>query len=118
MTAIRDKAIEMGANLHSGWIDEIYEMIHARLRQGVPAVDGIAILLDRLKRSGIPFCVASNGSEAKMAITLGQTDLLKHFDGAVFSAHSIGIAKPDPGLFLHASAAFGCDPEHCVVVRG
>ncbi len=117
MTAIRDQAIAMGAELHSDWIEEIYGQIHARLREGVPAVDGILSLLGRLGRSEVPYCVASNGSETKMEITLGQNDLLSHFDDAIFSAHSIGVAKPDPGLFLHAAAAYGSDPQHCVVVE-
>ena len=117
MTAIHDQAIALGADLHSSWIDEIYDQIHARLREGVLAVGGITALLGCLRRSAVPFCVASNGSEAKMAITLGQTDLLQHFDDAVFSAHSIGIAKPDPGLFLHAAEAYEKDTRYCVVVE-
>ena len=117
MTEIRDRAIAMGADLHADWIDEIYGLIHAKLRLGVPAVDGIANLLGHLKHAEVPFCVASNGSEAKMAITLGQNDLLRHFDNAMFSAHTVGIAKPEPGLFLHAAAAHGSDPQRCVVVE-
>jgi HAD superfamily hydrolase (TIGR01509 family) len=117
MKGVRDTATKMGAVLPTDWIDEIYREIYDRLHQGIQAVEGIAVVLDQLEKVGIPFCVASNGSEEKMSITLGQTGLLGRFDGAIFSAHTVGIAKPDPGLFLHAAGTFGVAPDQCIVVE-
>ena len=117
MVRVGEKADEMGARLPPDWIDEIYAEIYARLRQGVPAVDGVEAVLDRLDILRIPYCVASNGSEEKMGITLGQTGLLTRFDGAVFSAHTLKVAKPDPGLFLKAAQAFRAAPDNCIVVE-
>ncbi len=117
MATIGERAARMGAQLPPGWIDEIYAEIFARLEQGVPVVAGVLDVLDRLQRAGIAFCVASNGSEDKMAITLGLHGILPRFEGAVFSAHSVGIWKPDPRLFQHAARTMGVTPAQCVVIE-
>jgi len=35
----------------------------------------------------------------------------------IYSAHVVGIAKPDPGLFLHAADAQGVAPDQCIVIE-
>ena len=117
MAMVGEKAREMGAQLPDNWIDEIYAQIYARLTEGVDVIEGIPKVLDRLEALGIPFCVCSNGSEEKMTITLGQTGLWDRFDGAIYSAHTLGVAKPDPDLYLIAAERHGVDPAHCVVVE-
>lgn len=117
MKSVGEKASDWGADLPADWIDQIYGEIYARLRQGVPAIAGVVNVLDRIDRAGIPFCVASNGSEEKMSITLGHTGLLSRFETAMFSAHTLGVAKPDPGLYLHAANTFGISPEFCAVIE-
>lgn len=117
MAGVGDKARELGADLPADWIDEIYDLVYARLAQGTPVIPGIAGLLDHLDATGIPFCVASNGSEQKMRITLGQNDLWDRFQGRMFSAHTLGVAKPDPGLFLTPARQFGIAPDRCTVVE-
>ena len=117
MAMVGEKAREMGAQLPDNWIDEIYAQIYARLTEGVDVIEGITKVLDRLEALGIPFCVCSNGSEQKMTITLGQTGLWDRFDGAIYSAHTLGVAKPDPDLYLIAAERHGVDPAYCVVVE-
>lgn len=117
MIAVKQTATSLGASLPDNWIDEIYGEMYARLKLGIAAIDGIAPFLDQLEEAGIAYCVASNGSEEKMAITLGGTKLLGRFENAMFSAHTLGIAKPDPGLFLHAAATFGVEPSDCLVIE-
>lgn len=106
MAGVRDKARALGADLPDDWIDEVYSETYERLRQGVALMPGIRDLLDRLDHHGIPFCVASNGSPDKMAITLGQNGLWDRFQGVMFSAHELGTAKPDPEMFLLAAKQF------------
>ncbi len=117
MKSVGEKAADWGAELPPDWIDQIYGEIFARLRQGVPAITGVVAVLDRIDQAGIPFCVASNGSEEKMAITLGHTGLLSRFETVMFSAHTLGVAKPDPGLYLHAAGKFGIQPRGCAVIE-
>lgn len=114
---VGDTAREMGARLPDDWVDEIYSEIYAALRAGVDVIAGIPELLDRLDAAGIPYAVGSNGSEEKMEITLGQTGLKPRFGPAIFSAHTLKTAKPDPGLYLAAAAHFGVDPARAVVVE-
>lgn len=117
MRGMDNTARAMGAALPEDWMDRIHAEIHAELRRGVAVIAGIPALLDRLEAEGIAYCVASNGSQDKMEITLGQTGLAPRFAGRRWSAHDLGVAKPDPGLFLHAAAALGAAPPACLVVE-
>jgi HAD superfamily hydrolase (TIGR01509 family) len=117
MAGVMEMARALGAALHDDWVAEIYGLTYAALRQGVEPVVGIPDLLLRLDAEGIAHCVASNGSDEKMDITLGRTGLAARFAGRRFSAHAVGIAKPDPGLFRHAARVMGADPARCLVVE-
>ncbi|MCV6574143.1 MAG: HAD family phosphatase [Cohaesibacter sp.] len=121
MRGVEAKARDLGAQLPDErpdqWIDEVYAQTYARLKQGVDVVAGIPQLLDDLDAAGIAYCVASNGSDDKMKITLGQNGLWERFDGKRFSAHSLGVAKPDPDLFLLAAQHMGAKPDHSIVVE-
>ncbi len=110
-------ATEMGARLPDNWIEELYAETFALLRQGVPLIAGVVDVLDRLEAENIPYCVASNGSDEKMKITLGQNGLWERFSDRMFSAHRLGVSKPDPALFLAAVVHFNVEPSHCVVIE-
>jgi len=117
MAKVGEEAQRLGAALPENWVDEIYEQMYERLAEGVDKIAGIDIVLDHLETVGVPCCVASNGSLQKMQITLGQTGLWDRFDQAMFSAHTLGVAKPDPGLFLAAAQHFGVSAADCLVVE-
>ena len=117
MAGLRDTAMAQGADLPDNWLDEIYAEMFARLHQGVDLVPGIVAVLDRLDARGIPYGVGSNGPPEKMQITLGGNNVMDRFNGHVYSAHTIGIAKPDPGLYLHVAAQFGIAPAQTAVIE-
>ncbi|MCB1489164.1 MAG: HAD family phosphatase [Bauldia sp.] len=117
MATIGERAVEMGADLPEDWIDEAYGEIFPELAKGVPVIDGVIDVLDVLDARRIPYCVASNGNEEKMTITLGGNGILDRFGDRVFSAYTVGVWKPDPGLFLAAAARFGVGASECVVVE-
>jgi HAD superfamily hydrolase (TIGR01509 family) len=118
MTGVMQQAIALGADLPDGWVAEIYGEIYAALEAGVALIAGVSDLLALLDQHNIPSCVASNGSEDKMRITLGQNGLWQRFHpNAMFSAHALGVAKPDPGLFLAAASHFGLQARDCLVVE-
>ena len=117
MINVEQEAIRLGATLPENWIATVYAEEVEALKRGVDAVKGIPEILDRLESLYIPFCVASNGSEEKMAITLGQTGLFPRFEGAMFSAHTLNTSKPDPALFQAALAAFNMEPARAVVIE-
>ncbi len=109
-------ARSMGADLPDDWVDEYYRRVFAHLKLGVPLVAGILDILDRISARNIAYCVVSNGPEEKMQITLGQNGLWQRFQGAMFSAHTYGTAKPDPELFYIAARHFNVDAKDCIAV--
>lgn len=74
-------------------------------------------VVDMLGALEYPFCIASSGPPAKITHALALTGLAPYFGERIFSAYTVGSWKPEPGLFLHAAAAMGFSPEHCVVVE-
>ncbi len=115
MLGVKSKAQSLGAILPENWVDEIYAQTYARLKQGVDPVKGVVKVLDILDKAGIAYCVASNGSFDKMQITLGQNNMLQRFENNIFSAHELGVSKPDPDLFLLAAGKVA--PQDCVVIE-
>jgi HAD superfamily hydrolase (TIGR01509 family) len=117
MKAVGERAVTMGARLGPDWLDRTYAEMYARLALGTPLIAGIEALLDRLDAAGVPYAVGSNGPEEKMAITLGQHPAVyARLKANIFSSHTHGTAKPDPGLYLLAASKFGIAPADCAVV--
>ena len=87
-------------------------------RSGVPAVDGVAEAIDRI---ATPICIASSGSHARMAVTLGASGLLDRFGerltGRIFSATEVARGKPFPDLFLFAAERLAAAPNRCAVIE-
>jgi len=110
-------ARNMGAALPMDFRADLYSRVHARLARGVDLIPGIDQLVTRLQEASIPFCVASNGSEAKMELMLDQHGLWKLFRDRCFSAQSLGVAKPDPGLLRHALDKMGVPRSQAVVIE-
>ena len=110
------RARAAGARLPEGWVAHFYGRMYAMLEAGVPLVAGVTGVLDRLDAAGVPFAMGSNGSLAKMKITLGQHGLMHRFR-AVLSGQGIGRPKPAPDVYLMAANACGADPAACVVIE-
>lgn len=89
--------------------------IKEALQESVTAINGIEQTLADLN---IPCCVASAGSHEKMQVTLGKTNLLKYFEGNIFSTDDVARGKPHPDVFVHAAESMGCSaPSRCLVVE-
>lgn len=106
-----------GAMLPPDWVEDFYHRLYQRLAQDIPLIPGILGVLDALDAAGIPYAVGSNGTLAKMDITLGGQGLLPRFHGHVYSGQALGRPKPAPDLYLHAAAALGVAPADCVVIE-
>ncbi len=114
MVAARARAA--GAGLPGDWVADFYRRMYAMLAEGVPLIEGVTGVLDRLDRAGIPYAMGSNGSLEKMEITLGQHGLPGRFK-AVLSGQEMGAPKPAPDVYLAAARACGARPEACVVIE-
>ncbi|MFD7643603.1 HAD family hydrolase [Kitasatospora sp. NPDC059795] len=107
-------AERLGAEAAAEW-EQRFEQRHRELVDAELApVDGI---VEALAGLGLPSCVASSGSHAKMRHTLGRTGLYEHFEGRIYSASEVARGKPAPDLFLHAAQRMGYPPEACAVVE-
>ena len=89
--------------------------IHKALSESVIKINGIEKALEEIS---IPYCVASGGSHEKMQNTLGKTNLLRYFEGKLFSATEVSCGKPYPDIFLYAASKMGCvKPNKCLVIE-
>jgi HAD superfamily hydrolase (TIGR01509 family) len=114
---VADVEAHLGRALADGW-DAAYQQWYVEaFEHDLVAVDGVVEALDALAAAGVPTCVASGGSHAKMRRTLGLTGLWGRFDGRIFSAEDVPRGKPEPDLFLHAAARMGAEPARCAVVE-
>lgn len=117
MASVYTRALELGAKLPEDWVTRFYDIMCAALAAEVEAIPGAHMAVTTVQRAGLATCVASNGPMRKMDITLVRTGLQPLVEGRIFSAHEVGIAKPDPGLFLYAAQTLGIAPADCVVIE-
>ena len=97
-------------------LDRRYQQdINRALAESVAAIDGVEAVLEEL---ALPCCVASSGSHDKMRMTLGKTNLMRFFDGRIFSTSDVERGKPHPDIYLHAAQTMGVDnPARCLVIE-
>jgi HAD superfamily hydrolase (TIGR01509 family) len=98
------------------------ETFHARVfeafRSDLLPVPGVAAVLEKLDAEGVPYCVASSGTQERIRVALHTTGLYGHFgEQRIFSAQDVGRGKPAPDLFLHAARVTGFAPDRCAVVE-
>ena len=111
-------ARDLGAALPDDWVADFYRRLYARLATGTPLIAGVELVLGALDAAAIPYAVGSNGSDEKMQITLGQhPQVLARLQGRLFSGQTLGMLKPDPGLYLAVARALGVGPADCVVIE-
>lgn len=90
-------------------------IVKARAANAV-AFEDSASTLKRLSRRDIKLGIISNVSSHEVAMgILEHVRLAKYFDQIVTSA-SVGIRKPDPGIFRYALMQFKARPEEAVIV--
>jgi HAD superfamily hydrolase (TIGR01509 family) len=106
-----------GEPVPEDWLAHQQDRDWALFKRNLKAVPGIENLINALKKSDLPYCVASSGSLEKMRFTLGITGLLTHVESVLFSAGMVERGKPFPDLFLHAASRMGADPKKCVVIE-
>jgi HAD superfamily hydrolase (TIGR01509 family) len=108
---------ELGRSLEEGWEEPYQAWYDDAFTAELKAVPGAAAAIEAIAALGLKYCVASNGSHAKIASNLGRVGLAEAFEGRRFSAQDVDQGKPAPDLFLHAAAAMRVPPERCVVVE-
>jgi HAD superfamily hydrolase (TIGR01509 family) len=104
----------LGKPVPDWFLPIIRERMAIAFEERLTAIDGVHELLQKLS---VPVCVASNGPQDKMKISLRVTGLLPYFHGRIYSAYDCESWKPEPGLFLYAARVMGVNPSNCAVVE-
>lgn len=114
VTALRR---ELGEELGDETIERL-PALHAEayLRHygGVLPLRGATELLDGLSELGIPWAIATSGSERTAGRARAQLGLPE--DVPMVTRDQVQYAKPDPDLFLTAAKRLGADIRDCIVV--
>lgn len=109
----------LGDALAENWRSMLGEALLQALGAGARLMPGAREMLERVTMLGLPWCVASNSSQAEMQVKFARTGLCTLTRGRTFSAAEViargGRAKPAPDLFL--MAAQGATPAKCLVLE-
>jgi len=86
------------------------------LRTDFRPMDGAAELVDALKAAGFLLAVGSSGPPENVRIALEGLGRARLFD-AMVTGDEVRAGKPDPEVFLKASAKLGVEPRSSAVVE-
>lgn len=111
----------MGRALPAGWRRRIADELLVALGTEAKLIDGAREILERVDAMGMDWRVASNSSDAEMAVKFARTGLSELTAGRAHSASSViargGKAKPAPDLFWAAAESAGVAAENCMVIE-
>ncbi|WP_336514569.1 HAD family phosphatase [Pollutibacter soli] len=80
----------------------------------IAPVPGLMELLEKLKQLEIPMAIATSGIQPNIDFLFEHIPIKKYFSVIVNSAHIIK-GKPDPEIYLKASALLDVRPYNCLV---
>ncbi|MBL1081716.1 HAD family hydrolase [Streptomyces actinomycinicus] len=107
-----------GQRLPDDFDDVFHTRVFAAFERDLKPVAGITGVLEELAAEGVPYCVASSGSHARIRVGHRTTGLDRWFgEDRVFSSEDVGRGKPWPDLFLHTAERMGVAPERCAVIE-
>ncbi|MEU1008373.1 HAD family hydrolase [Streptomyces sp. NPDC005890] len=107
-----------GQRLPTEFDEVFHRRVFAAFERELQPVPGVTGVLEKLAADGVPYCVASSGSHARIRVGHRTTGLDRWFpEERIFSSEDVGRGKPAPDLFLHAAERMGVAPERCVVVE-
>ncbi|MET8565895.1 HAD family hydrolase [Streptomyces flaveolus] len=119
MHRIHELVLERTGQRLPGDFDEVFHArVFAVFERELRPVPGVSGVLEKLAADGVPYCVASSGSHARIRVGHRTTGLDRWFpEERVFSSEDVGRGKPAPDLFLHAAQRMGVAPQRCAVVE-
>lgn len=106
-----------GGKLAPEFVPGLEQATNAAFSRQLQPVPGVRAALDLLDSIHVPYCVASNGSHAKIKNSLEVTGLLPLFADRRFSAQDVERGKPAPDLYLYAAEAMGVPRAFTTVVE-
>jgi len=74
-------------------------------------------ILDVLDQLAVPYCAATSSGAERAHHSLRAAGLAERLGERVYTVSMVARPKPAPDLFLHAAAAMGVEPRHCLVIE-
>ncbi|MEJ7931035.1 HAD family phosphatase [Ramlibacter sp. AN1015] len=120
--AVRDERARIEAHTGRPLTEAWMEQFRARRNRGLierltpirNAPEAVAAVHARMH--GRIAC-ASGADLFKVRLQLEKTNLMRWFEGHVFSGHDLPRSKPFPDVYLAAAASLGVAPSRCAVVE-
>lgn len=103
-----------GLKIPCGFWHKVQVRQEVAFRELLTPIEGIEECLTNLE---IPHCVASSSNSKRLDLTLRTTGLYPHFEGQIFGRECVRKGKPEPDIFLYASAKMGISPARCLVIE-
>ncbi|RXI97898.1 HAD family hydrolase [Anaerobacillus alkaliphilus] len=107
---------EFGHELTSHQALQIQE--HYESRQGhIQVIDGFLEAFHTLRENGYMVGLITNGPVEHQWKKIKSLELDKYIpEELIFVSDAVGIAKPDPNIFIHVTSTLKIKPEHCYYV--
>ena len=105
-------------SLYSEEKEVLYRALCLTEKELFTLVDGLEPLLDRLKRRGIPFTIATAANRNNVEFYFEQFSLSRWFsiDKIVYDDGTLR-GKPEPDVYLRACRILDKEPKECIVVE-
>ncbi|MBI1389825.1 MAG: HAD-IA family hydrolase [bacterium] len=95
----------------------VYAIYDDLVRGKLPPLDGTLEFIQKCRDRGLKLAVATSADIPKVVINLREIGLTTETFDACVTGNDVTHKKPDPEIFLTASAGIGVAPEHCLVVE-
>ena len=120
--AVKDQAklfSEMtGQQLTDEWLIKFREKRDKALTAHLKVIPGIHEFVEfAFERFDSKIACASGADRIKVELQLRKVNLIKWFDGRIFSGHEMPKTKPAPDVYLAAALHLNIKPEHCLVIE-
>lgn len=107
----------VGADVDRAAYDAAYEAQDRSWRDTLPALPGVAALVEDLHRAGIPLGIASSSPASWIETHLTRLGLRHRFTSIASRDRVGGRSKPAPDTYLLACRELGADPRRTVALE-
>ena len=91
------------------------EGLYRELSKGrLTPLNGLQVLIERLRESGVPMALATSAPEPNVIHTLNELGLADAFP-VIVRGDQVPRGKPAPDVFLEAARRLNVDPKDCLV---
>ncbi len=104
-----------GGTVPEDFAEQLLERTLSCFATSLEPVPGVRQFLE--SQAGIPHCIASSSSHARLNASLARIGLSDWFKDRVFSVDDVSRGKPFPDVFLHAAKVMGQSPADTLVIE-